>query len=192
MTWLDDRLFGWSRSAHRGTSAWGGPSSLDASRVATSEISDEEEEGDYDNVIDYLGSYVEKNLSQQRSRSRSIRGSYADLQQLKHKDSASENQNGSSSLSRSVSFAQAQYAPVYQKRPTPHRSSSSSTTIETSNTEPTAPLDRPSPAQRMSPRERRSSLSDRVAVEKIGELNPVNTFKHATEELNRNIADRTQ
>ena len=100
-----------------------------------SEISDEGE--DYDNVIGYLG-YVEKNLLQQRSRS--IRGSYADLQQLKHKDSASENQNGSSSLSRSVSFAQAQYAPVYQKRPTPHRSSDSSTMIETSNTEPTSPL----------------------------------------------------
>ena len=193
MTWLDERLFGWSRSAHRGTSAWGGGSSLDTSRASTPDISDEEEEGDYDNVIDYLGSYVGTNLSHKRSRSKSLRGSYADLQQLKHKDSASENQDGTIKASNSrssLSSAQAQYAPVYQKRPIPHWPSSSPATTNTSNEEPTENL--PSPNHRKGPRERKSSLSDRVAVEKIGELNPVDTFRQATEELNRDIADRSQ
>jgi glycerol-3-phosphate O-acyltransferase / dihydroxyacetone phosphate acyltransferase len=187
MTWLDERLFGWSRSAYRGTSAWGGSSSLDTSRAATPDLSDEEEEGDYDNVIDYLGSYIGNNLSQKRSRSKSLRASYADLQQLKHKDATPGDQDGAVKPSHS----QAQYAPVYQKRPTPHRSPSSPTT-HTSAAEPSERTgESPGFTHRNGPRERRSSLSDRVAVEKIGGLNPVNTFKHATEELNRDIADRS-
>ncbi|TFY74185.1 hypothetical protein EWM64_g9828, partial [Hericium alpestre] len=49
MTWLDERLFGWSRSAQRGTSAWaGGTRSQDISRAATPDVSDEEDTGDYD------------------------------------------------------------------------------------------------------------------------------------------------
>ncbi|KAI0928787.1 hypothetical protein AcV7_008831 [Taiwanofungus camphoratus] len=54
MTWLDERLFGWSRSASRGTSAWaGGTKSQEISRTATPDASDDEE-GDYDNVLGYL------------------------------------------------------------------------------------------------------------------------------------------
>jgi glycerol-3-phosphate O-acyltransferase/dihydroxyacetone phosphate acyltransferase len=193
MTWLDERLFGWSRSARRGTSAWGGASSLDASRAATPDVSDDEEEGDYDNVIDYLGSYIGANLSMKRSRSKSLRGSYADLQQLKMKGSGSDrDQDGLlkpvKSPRATVSFAQSQYAPVYHKRPTPFRSPSSPQTSTSSTT--SSPAD--SLNFRKGPRERRSSLSDRVAVEKIGGLNPVDTFKHATEELNRDVADHAQ
>lgn len=190
MTWLDERLFGWSHSAHRGTSAWGGGSSLDTSRASTPDMSDEEEEGDYDNVIDYLGSYVGTNLLQKRT---GQRGSYADLHQVKHKDPASENQDGTLKASKSrgsISLTQAQYAPVYQRRPSSVRSPSSPITTNTSNEESMGEC--PSPTHRKSPRERRSTLSDRVAVEKIGELNPVDTFRHATEELNRDIADRSR
>src|SRR6266446_10402484 len=50
MTWIDERLFGWSRSATRGTSAWGG-NVEDLSRVNTPDDSDEEDTGDYDNVV---------------------------------------------------------------------------------------------------------------------------------------------
>ncbi|KAF8188418.1 glycerol-3-phosphate O-acyltransferase [Pholiota molesta] len=48
MTWIDERLFGWSRSSKRGTSAWGGPVD-DISRINTPDDSDEEDTGDYDN-----------------------------------------------------------------------------------------------------------------------------------------------
>jgi glycerol-3-phosphate O-acyltransferase / dihydroxyacetone phosphate acyltransferase len=192
MTWLDERLFGWSRSAHRGTSAWGESSSLETSRTATPDMSDEEEEGDYDNVIDYLGSYMGTSPSEKRLRSKSMRGSYADLQHVKNKESASENQDGQTKSRSILSSAQAQYAPVYQKRPMPQRSPSSFGATETSIAESTSSVgDSPYPNPRKSPRERRSSLSDQVAVEKIGGLNPVNTFKHATEELNRDIAERS-
>lgn len=190
MTWLDERLFGWSRSARRGTSVWGGSSSLDASRAATPDVSDEEEEGDYDNVIDYLGSYVGASLSRKRSRSKSLRGSYADLQQLKMKEAASErDEDGflkpAKSPRGSVSFAQSQYAPVYQhKRPSPFRSPSSPQ-VQTEGINGSSS----GPHLRKGPRERRSSLSDRVAVEKIGGLSPVESFKHATEELNRDVEE---
>ncbi|KAI0082693.1 glycerol-3-phosphate O-acyltransferase [Panus rudis PR-1116 ss-1] len=77
MTWLDERLFGWSRSATRGTSAWAG-GSTEISRAATPDISDDEE-GDYDNLLGYLEG---KGLSS-RTRSRSQQASYADLQKLR-------------------------------------------------------------------------------------------------------------
>ncbi|KAI0302000.1 glycerol-3-phosphate O-acyltransferase [Russula brevipes] len=58
MNWLDERLFGWSRSAGRGTSAWAGPQprSRDVSRSASPEVSDDEDTGDYDNVLGILHS----------------------------------------------------------------------------------------------------------------------------------------
>ncbi|TFK29910.1 glycerol-3-phosphate O-acyltransferase [Coprinopsis marcescibilis] len=76
MTWLDERLFGWSRSARRGTSAWGGHD--DISRVATPDFSEEEDDaGDYDNVAGVLGDDL--GLAKTRSR----QSSYADLQRLR-------------------------------------------------------------------------------------------------------------
>lgn len=77
MTWLDERLFGWSRSAARGTSAWGGPPSQMPSRSGTPDVSDSEEDGgDYEHVLGYVPSDF-------ASRPPSQRGSFADLQQLK-------------------------------------------------------------------------------------------------------------
>jgi glycerol-3-phosphate O-acyltransferase/dihydroxyacetone phosphate acyltransferase len=80
MTWLDERLFGWSRSAKRGTSAWGGGSEH-PSRAVTPSISDDEETGDYDDVIGLL-SPPEEQLSN-TGNPRSRQSSYADLQRLR-------------------------------------------------------------------------------------------------------------
>ncbi|KAJ6502580.1 glycerol-3-phosphate O-acyltransferase [Mycena sanguinolenta] len=77
MTWLDERLFGWSRSSTRGTSAWGGVSA-DASRVGTPNESEDEDAGDYDNVIAFL-----PGSAPQTSNPRSRQSSYADLQRLR-------------------------------------------------------------------------------------------------------------
>jgi glycerol-3-phosphate O-acyltransferase/dihydroxyacetone phosphate acyltransferase len=80
MSWIDERLFGWSRSARRGTSAWSGPPADDGSRVGTPDYSDEEDTGDYDNVIVAIP-MNEDPTSSQKSRSR--QSSYADLQRLR-------------------------------------------------------------------------------------------------------------
>lgn len=76
MTWIDERLFGWSRSSSRGTSAWAG---YDSSRVGTPDESDQEESGDYDEVVGLIPGH--HTLSVPKSRSRN--SSYADLQKLK-------------------------------------------------------------------------------------------------------------
>lgn len=83
-SWLDERLFGWSRSAGRGTSAWAGPQSRspDISRPASPDASDDEDTGDYDNVLGVLRS-DDGHVTPNRVRSRSHHGSYADLQKLR-------------------------------------------------------------------------------------------------------------
>ncbi|KAF4579049.1 hypothetical protein EYR36_000858 [Pleurotus pulmonarius] len=75
MTWVDELLFGWSPSAKHGTSAWGGASSEDASRYATPDDTDEEDSGDYDNVIGIV--------QETQPKTRSRNSSYADLQRLR-------------------------------------------------------------------------------------------------------------
>jgi len=84
MSWLDERLFGWSRSAGRGTSAWAGPPSRspDISRPTSPDGSDEEDSGDYDNVLGVLRS-DDGHVTPNHARSRSHHGSYADLQKLR-------------------------------------------------------------------------------------------------------------
>ncbi|RXW24111.1 hypothetical protein EST38_g1717 [Candolleomyces aberdarensis] len=78
MTWLDERLFGWSSSARRGTSAWSGNHHGDeTSRMPTPEGSEDEDAGDYDNVV----GIVDEHHSATKSRSRN--SSYADLQRLR-------------------------------------------------------------------------------------------------------------
>ncbi|KAI0748033.1 glycerol-3-phosphate O-acyltransferase [Daedaleopsis nitida] len=90
MTWLDERLFGWSRSAKRGTSAWAGTRSQEISRAATPDVSDEEDAPDYDNILAVPGGDGHS-LS---TRPRSQRSSYADIQRLRRTSSAA-NTNGS-------------------------------------------------------------------------------------------------
>lgn len=81
-TWLDERLFGWSKSANRGTSAWAGATrSQEISRAATPDLSEDEEVADYDNVLGYLPIYEGAPHGHHRIRSR--QNSYADLQKLR-------------------------------------------------------------------------------------------------------------
>ncbi|KAH9001300.1 glycerol-3-phosphate O-acyltransferase [Lactarius akahatsu] len=84
MSWLDERLFGWSRSAGRGTSAWADPPSKspDISRPTSPDASDGEDTGDYDTVLGVLRS-DDGHVTPNRARSRSHHGSYADLQKLR-------------------------------------------------------------------------------------------------------------
>ncbi|KAI0831214.1 glycerol-3-phosphate O-acyltransferase [Trametes gibbosa] len=89
MTWLDERLFGWSSSAYRGTSAWaGGTRSQEISRSATPDLSDEEDEPDYDNLL--VPSGDSHSLA---SRPRSQRSSYADVTRLRRTSSAANTQS---------------------------------------------------------------------------------------------------
>ena len=75
-------MFGWSRSAQRGTSAWGG-GVHDISHAGTPDDSDEEDNGDYDDVIELIPPEDDHlNISRLR-KSRSRPGSYADLQKLR-------------------------------------------------------------------------------------------------------------
>jgi len=78
MAWLDERLFGWSRSSARGTSAWGGISA-EGSRIGTPNDSEDEDAGDYEDVISLLPTSTDQKVSKPRSR----QSSYADLQRLR-------------------------------------------------------------------------------------------------------------
>jgi len=80
MTWIDERLFGWSRSAKRGTSAWGGFSGDESSRIGTPDESDDEDTGDYDNVVGVIPSMDEPAATQ---KPKSRQSSFADLQRLR-------------------------------------------------------------------------------------------------------------
>lgn len=83
MTWIDERLFGWSRSAKHGTSAWLGLSGDEASRIGSPSETDEEDTGDYDDVVGIIASSDDVN-----TKAKSRPSSYADLQRLRHNHSA--------------------------------------------------------------------------------------------------------
>ncbi|KAG5643476.1 hypothetical protein DXG03_000864 [Asterophora parasitica] len=80
MTWIDERLFGWSRSAKRGTSAWSGFSDNESSRIGTPDETDDEDTGDYDNVVGLIP-IVDEVTATQKPKSR--QSSFADLQRLR-------------------------------------------------------------------------------------------------------------
>jgi len=79
MTWIDERLFGWSKSARRGTSVWSGATTDPGSRLTTPEDTDDEDTGDYDNVVGLL--HDAHSAAGQKAKSR--QSSYADLQRLR-------------------------------------------------------------------------------------------------------------
>lgn len=79
MTWIDERLFGWSRSSKRGTSAWSGFE--DPSRINTPDETDEEDAGDYDDVIGLIPANDDQGLATHKGRNG--QSSYADLQRLR-------------------------------------------------------------------------------------------------------------
>ncbi|KAF8323193.1 glycerol-3-phosphate O-acyltransferase [Clavulina sp. PMI_390] len=202
LTWVDERLFGWSHSAKRNLSSTGSASGA-ASHYGTPDVSDDEDEGlgDYEPVIGYLHKYQQD--SQLKKGPRSHHTSYADLQQLRLSSSAeppvprdaepSETTLKSRSRSRSE-INLSQLAPVYHKMAhgkSPGASPLSSTySLVPSQTDETSSP--PSPSTDTWPhlrRQRKSSLSDGVSVDRIGALSPVQTFKEGTEGLNSEIQE---
>ncbi|KAG8864956.1 hypothetical protein FRB96_003544 [Tulasnella sp. 330] len=168
MNWLDERLFGWSRSAKRGTNAWA-PPSTDASRMHTPEGSDDEDEdevhGDYDDVVGYLPGYV---TPSNRARSRSLANSYADLHQLKK---SHENKRHLHPEDHHL-IPRKDISPVV------------TTLEEPTNGAPSAY----SPGGTR--RERKGSLSDKVLVDDLAKREPSQSFKEETEEINREFQMR--
>jgi glycerol-3-phosphate O-acyltransferase/dihydroxyacetone phosphate acyltransferase len=160
MTWLDERLFGWSRSAKRGTSAWGGIApSTEISRNGTPDASDDEDGGDYDNVIGYLP--PEDQVGSPRT-PRSRQNSYADLQRLRMTSTGTQ-------ANKPVSLV------------VPGTGSSSSTSS------PSTPADSDGLHYRQGPRARKQSLTDQVPVGRIAALDRRESFGEATQDLNEEI-----
>ena len=160
MTWLDERLFGWSKSSHRGTSAWGGTvvSSVEASRVGSPDISDDEDHGDYDNVLGYLPT-IDSNTFGLARQPKSLRGSFADLPSVRSRENLA-----------------------------PHKSRPGSPTVLMNPPlPPFVPNDGGGVLthRKAGQRERKPSLSGSVPVVRIGRLDHDETFKEATEELNQ-------
>ncbi|PSR74916.1 hypothetical protein PHLCEN_2v9450 [Hermanssonia centrifuga] len=160
MTWLDERLFGWSRSAHRGTSAWAGTRSHEISRATsrapTPDGSDDEEgPGDYDNLLGYL----EGKGSITRARSPSVQNSYADLQKLRRTSNAQANGN--------FPIMTEAKEPEFVLNPA---------------------LD--GDGLHIRTRVRKASLSDGVSVERISVLDRKEPFDEATRDLNKEIDER--
>ncbi|KAG8835870.1 hypothetical protein FRC17_000420 [Serendipita sp. 399] len=191
MTWLDERLFGWSRSAKRGTSAWGGGGISGAtSRVGSPDVSDDEDHGDYDNVLGYLPSIVGdamNGLGLTRSKTpRSLRGSFADLPSVRR---AEEERARSSKRSQPPS-------PLLSVKKLPvHSRNSSYGSVGVTFEEPRPPRNGSPPSPTLSTRSggarrRKMSLTDSVPVQRIGEVDREETFEVATEELNKEIEEK--
>lgn len=83
MTWLDERLFGWS---HNGSSSG---DDLSRSGTSTPAPAPEDEEGDYERVLGFIRAYEGK-------LERSRQSSYADLQKLRLRSSPVPPSSGSS------------------------------------------------------------------------------------------------
>ncbi|KAG6334583.1 hypothetical protein ID866_4506 [Astraeus odoratus] len=110
MTWIDERLFGWSRTAKRGTSAWGGSTpGRDNSRPQTPDESEEEDQGDYDHVINFIPAYEDASRGKLRSR----QGSYADLQRLRM---TSANQTSTALTSSGVQISDGQLLHIRSRK----------------------------------------------------------------------------
>jgi glycerol-3-phosphate O-acyltransferase/dihydroxyacetone phosphate acyltransferase len=154
-TWIDERVFGWSRSAKRGTSAWAG--FMDESRVGTPDYTDDEDGGDYDDVITMIPSYDDlSSMTKPKSR----QSSYADLQKLR----MSAGRGSGTSL-----------AVPNWSRP----SISSSSPIS-----PTTELDGIHFRHGQGHHARKASLSDGIAVSRIAAVERREPFEEATQELN--------
>ena len=160
MTWLDERLFGWSTSSRRGTSAWGGATipSVEASRVGSPDISDDEDHGDYDNVIGFLPSIANSPVSLSHQ-PRSLRGSFADLPSVRSRENLAPPKSQPGSPMVIMNHHLSPFVPSDSSGALTHR--------------------------RAGQRERKASLSDNVPVERIGRMDHDETFREATKELNQ-------
>ncbi|KAG9019495.1 hypothetical protein FRB90_001568 [Tulasnella sp. 427] len=166
ITWLDERIWGWTRSARRGTNVWAGSKSTDASRMHSPSPSDDEsdhETGDYDDVLGNIPGYVSPS---NRMRSRSLANSYADLQQLKR----------STEQRRHLHPEDHHLVPI--KVPTESVSVSPTSTAQSDG-------DAQPPSPTSSRRARRNSLESNVHVERLAKLDQEEPFKECTEDINR-------
>ncbi|KAI6147663.1 hypothetical protein BKA82DRAFT_156772 [Pisolithus tinctorius] len=105
MTWMDERLFGRSCAAKRGTSAWRGSTG--------SQTPDESEEGDhwdYDHVINFVPAHKDAFRGKPRSR----QGSYADIQRLR---TESANRTNVSVTSSGAQISESQSMHVRSRKP---------------------------------------------------------------------------
>lgn len=158
-TWIDERLFGWSRSAQRGTSAWGGVTPVnESSRSGTPNETDDEEAPDYDNVLGYFPDQ-EQPGSPRVPKSRSRNSSYADLQRLR------------------MTNAEGKSVPC----------ASDSSWLSGCAASLSATMDGEGLHPRHGHRSRRQSLSDSVPVERIAAMDPQEPFKDATLDINNEI-----
>jgi glycerol-3-phosphate O-acyltransferase/dihydroxyacetone phosphate acyltransferase len=186
MTWLDERLFGWSRSTRRGTSAWGGytnASSRAASGPASPDVSDDEDHGDYDNVINYLPSIVGDAITGlgfgKVKTPRSARGSFADSPSVKRAE-------GERAARLSVSH-QSGLNNMYSPR-TPGTASGWDNLSPLDTTRTPRRSQPPSPTLSTHSggvRRRKMSLTGAVPVTRIGQLDRTETFEEATDQLNQ-------
>ena len=178
-TWLDERLFGWSRSARRGTSAWAGTRSHEISRAATPDASDEEDAPDYDDLLAVPGGL--DGAHSLAARPRSQRSSYADLQRLRRSSSAAAPANGNGLL---------------QPLSPTSTSASSSTALASPSDGKDKDKDRDADGEglhfRGQTRPRKPSLSDNVPVEVIGQVDPTEPFGEATSDLNEEMEKRRE
>ena len=168
-TWLDERLFGWSRSARRGTSAWAGTRSHEISRAATPDASDDEDAPDYDDILAVPSA---DGGAAPAARPRSQRSSYADLQRLRRSSNAAASANGGG------------------LQPLSPASASGSTAVSASGASDRDGADGLHFRGSGSGRPRKQSLSDSVPVEDIGNVDPSEPFRDATTDLNREMAKR--
>ncbi|KAF8797994.1 glycerol-3-phosphate O-acyltransferase [Phlegmacium glaucopus] len=156
MTWIDERLFGWTRSSNRGTSAWSGVD--DHSRANTPDETDDEDAGDYDNVVGLIPANDDQGLAPNKARSR--QSSYADLQRLR-------------------------LNPMAASSHTTHQSKPHAKISNTLNEN--RQHDQLEESSQLLHRPRRPSLSDDVPVERIAAIDPTTSFSDATESLNEGI-----
>ena len=201
MTWLDERLFGWSRSARRGTSAWGGQVSSSTSRVASPDASDDEDHGDYDNVLGYLPTIVGdavSGLGLARSKTpKSLRGSFADLPSVRRAEEDRARYDGVRTPKRSqppspmLTTRQLSSSNV-GRRVASHNNLTVSFDVPhdrngSAGGSPTSPTLSPRSGR---PRHRKMSLEDAVPLERLGQLDRSESFVEATDELNKEIAEK--
>lgn len=132
---------------------------MEASRVGSPDISDDEDHGDYDNVIGYLPNIPGSPVSLSRQ-PKSLRGSFADLPSVRSRENLAPPKSQPSS-------------PMVTTNPhlSPFFSSDGSSGALTH--------------RKAGQRQRKASLSDNVLVERIGRIDHDETFKEATEELNQ-------
>ena len=182
-TWLDERLFGWSRSARRGTSAWAGTRSHEISRAATPDVSDEEDAPDYDDLLAVPGAGVNGNGAGSddgaglASRPRSQRSSYADLQRLRRSSSAAPTNGGGAHL-----------------QPLSPVSPATSSAVASAGGDKDKDKDGKDGLhfRGQAARPRKPSLSDSVPVEVIGQVDRAEPFVDATTDLNREMKKRRE